>query len=132
MGRDRKLPKFLANVHPKYKTPHTSIIVVAVISLAVGLIFMEDIGILSSFINFGALTAFMFLHVSVFTHYVVKNKSKNYWSHLVLPLIGFIIIAYVWINLATEAKTLGLAWLAIGIIVAIYFAVTKKDASIDM
>jgi amino acid transporter len=132
MGRDRKLPKFLANVHPKYKTPYTSILVVAVISLIIGLIFMGDIGILTSFINFGALTAFLFLHVSVFVHYVVKNKSKNYFAHIILPLIGFVIIAYVWLNLASQAKTLGLTWLAIGIIVAIYFAITKKDASIRM
>lgn len=132
MGRDRKLPKFLAKVHPKYKTPYASILVVAVISLIVGLIFMGDIGILSSFINFGALTAFLFLHVSVFVYYIYKSKSKNYWSHLVLPLIGFAIIAYVWINLATQAKLLGLSWLAIGVIVAIYFAVKKKDASISM
>ena len=132
MGRDRKLPKFLSKVHPKYKTPYTSIIVVAFVSLAVGLFFMGNIGVLTSFINFGALTAFLFLHVSVFSHYIVKNKNKNYWSYLILPLIGFIIIAYVWINLATSAKILGLTWIAIGIIVAIYFAVTKKDASIDM
>ncbi|WP_026907204.1 APC family permease [Paucisalibacillus globulus] len=132
MGRDRKLPKFLSKVHPKYKTPYSSILFVAVISFIIGLAFMGDIGILTSFINFGALTAFLFLHVSVFVHYIYKNKSKNYWSHLVLPLIGFIIIAYVWINLATQAKVLGLSWLAVGIIVAIYFAVKKKDASIDM
>ncbi|MFD2761705.1 hypothetical protein [Lentibacillus juripiscarius] len=69
---------------------------------------------------------------SVFTHYIVRNKSQNYWRYLILPLIGFTIIAYVWINLAPQAKTLGLTWLAAGIIIAIYFAVTKKDASIDM
>src|SRR5699024_3515706 len=110
---------------------YASILVVAVISLLVGLIFMGNIGILTSFINFGALTAFLFLHVSVFTYYIVKQKSKNYFSHLVLPLIGFIIIAYVWINLATEAKTLGLIWLSIGIIIAIYFKIAKKDATMD-
>src|SRR5699024_6705028 len=132
MGRDRKLPKFLAKVYPKYKTPYTSIIVVAFISLAVGLFFMGDIGILTSFINFGSLTAFLFFHVSVFSHYIIKSKINNYWKYLVLPLIGLIIIAYVWINLATQAKILGLTWLSIGIIIAIYFAVTKKDASIDM
>lgn len=132
MGRDRKLPSFLAKVHPKYKTPYASILVVAVISLIVGLFFMGNIGILSSFVNFGALTAFLFLHVSVFVHYIVKNKSRNYWSHFFLPLTGFIIIAYVWINLAPQAKTLGLSWIAVGIVVAIYFAITKKDAKIDL
>src|SRR5699024_486381 len=39
MGRDRKLPRFLAKVHPKYKTPYASILVIAVISLFVGLLF---------------------------------------------------------------------------------------------
>ncbi|MUV36417.1 putative amino acid permease YvbW [Lentibacillus sp. JNUCC-1] len=131
MGRDRKLPKFLSKVHPKHKTPYASILVVAVISVVIGLIFMGDIGILTSFINFGALTAFMFLHVSVFVHYVLKNGSRNYFAHMVLPLIGFIIIAYVWINLATQAKMLGLAWVAVGCIVAIYFAIKKKNPSLD-
>src|SRR5699024_12680388 len=105
MGRDRKLPKFLAKVHPKYKTPYTSIIFVAFVSLGVGLFFMGDIGILSSFINFGAFTPFLFLHVSVFSHYIVIHKSKQSWKYLVLPLIRLIIIAYVWVNLATDAKT---------------------------
>lgn len=131
MGRDRKLPRFLAKVHPKYKTPYASILVIAVISLFVGLLFMGDIGILTSFINFGALTAFLFLHVSVFYHYIIRNKSRNFWSHFVLPLIGFIIIAYVWISLAPQAKTLGITWIAIGIIVAIFFAIKKKDVTID-
>lgn len=132
MGRDRKLPKFLAKVHPKYKTPYASILVVAVISLIVGLIFMGNIGILSQFVNFGALTAFLFLHVSVVVHYIGKSKSRNFWSHLILPAIGFIVIAYVWINLASQAKTLGLSWIAVGVVVAIYFAFTKKDAKIDL
>ena len=132
MGRDKRLPKVLAKVHPKYKTPYASILFVAVFSLVIGLIFIENIGILTSFINFGALTAFLFLHVSVFVHYVYKNKSKNYWSHLVLPLIGFIIIGYVWLNLASEAKILGLSWLAVGVIIATFFAFTKKDRPIDL
>lgn len=131
MGRDRKLPRFLSKVHPKYKTPYASILVVAVISLFVGLFFMGDIGILTSFINFGALTAFLFLHVSVFVHYMVRNKSRNFWSHLILPFLGFIIIAYVWVSLAPQAKILGGSWVAIGILVAIYFAIIKKDPSID-
>ncbi len=132
MGRDRKLPHFLAKVHPKYKTPYVSILFIAVISLVVGLFFMGDIGILTSFINFGALTAFLFLHVSVVNHYLRKEKSGDFWNHLVFPLIGFIIIGYVWISLAAQAKILGLSWLLVGIIIAIYFAVKKKDTTLDI
>lgn len=132
MARDHKLPAFFAKVHPKYKTPYVSTVIVAVISLVVSIGFVQNVGILSSFVNFGALTAFLFLHVSVFIHFIVKNKSKDYWNYFVLPLIGFIIIGYVWISLAAQAKILGLSWLAIGIIIAIVFAVQKKDTSIDL
>lgn len=132
MGRDRKLPSFLAKVHPKYKTPYASTLLVAAISVVLGLVFLKDIAILTSFVNFGALTAFLFLHVSVFIHYIVKNKSRDFWNYLVLPLIGFLIIGYVWISLAPQAKILGLSWLAVGIIIAIIFAVQKKDTSLDL
>ncbi|GGH80017.1 amino acid transporter [Pullulanibacillus pueri] len=132
MARDRKLPRFLAKVHPKYKTPYISTVIVAIISLIVGIAFISNVDVLSSFVNFGALTAFLFLHVSVFIHYIIKNKSRDYWNHFVLPLIGFVIIGYVWISLATQAKILGLSWLAIGIIIAIIFAVQKKDTSLDL
>ncbi len=132
MARDRKLPKIFAKVHPKYQTPYVSTIFVAVISIIVGIFFVSQIGALSSFVNFGALTAFLFLHVSVTVHYIGKQKSKDYWNHFILPLIGFIIIGYVWISLAPQAKILGLSWLAIGIIIAIVLALQKKETSIDL
>ncbi|MCK9909857.1 APC family permease, partial [Microbacteriaceae bacterium K1510] len=59
MGRDKNLPAFLAKVHPRYKTPYLSTIIVAVISLAVGLFFMNQLAALTSLVNFGALTAFL-------------------------------------------------------------------------
>lgn len=132
MARDRKLPRVFAKVHPKYQTPYVSTLFVAAISIVVGIAFVSQIGILSSFVNFGALTAFLFLHVSVYIHYVVKNKSTDYWNHLILPLIGFLIVGYVWISLAPQAKVLGLSWLAVGVIIAIVFALQKKDTSINL
>lgn len=51
---------------------------------------------------------------------------------MALPLIGFVIIGYVWISLAPQAKILGLSWIAVGIVVAIYFAVKKKDTTLDI
>lgn len=132
MARDRKLPAFLSKVHPKYQTPYASTLLVAAVSVVLGLIFLKDIAILTSFVNFGALTAFLFLHVSVFIHYMVKNKSHDFWNHLVLPLVGFLIIGYVWVSLAPQAKILGLSWLAVGVLIAIIFAVQKKDTSLDL
>ncbi|WP_035180947.1 APC family permease, partial [Lentilactobacillus farraginis] len=95
MARDKTLPKVLAKVHPKFKTPYISTYLVGGISLIVGLIFMDNVGVLSSIVNCGALTAFLVIHVSVIYYYIIKNGSKHYWKHLVSPLIGFIIIGFV-------------------------------------
>ncbi|WP_349305747.1 APC family permease [Bacillus sp. FJAT-49711] len=131
MARDRKLPHALSKVHPKFKTPFVATIVVAVISFIVTMFFSAQIGQLASVINFGALTAFLLLHISVINFYIRKKKSKNYFSHLVLPAIGFLIIAYVWINLDILAKKLGFTWLGIGVIYFAYLKFVKKDTKLE-
>ena len=132
MARDRKLPKMLAKVHPKFQTPYISTLLVAVISLAVTGFFASRIGELASVVNFGALSAFLFLHVSVIVYFIKKKKSKNYFKHLILPLIGFVVIGYVWINLDSLSKTLGFTWLAIGIVYLIVLKLTKKDTNLNL
>lgn len=130
MARDRKLPKVLAKVHHKFKTPYVATIVVAVISLIVTTIFISQIDRLASVVNFGALSAFLFLHVSVMVYFLKKKQSRNYVGHLLFPLIGFLIIAYVWFSLDPLAKQLGFIWLGIGIVYLIYLKVFKKDTSL--
>jgi amino acid transporter len=132
MARDRKLPKILSKVHPKFKTPYISTLLVAVISLIVTAFFASQIGALASVVNFGALSAFLFLHASVVIYFIKKQKSKEYFKHLVLPLIGFIIIGYVWISLDPLSKQLGFIWLGIGIVYLILLKVFKKDTSLDL
>ncbi|MBZ9536627.1 MULTISPECIES: APC family permease [Bacillaceae] len=132
MARDRKLPKFLSKIHPKFKTPYASTLVVAVISLIVTAFFSSKINSLASVVNFGALSAFLFLHASVVIYFIKKQKSKDYVRHLVLPLIGFAVIGYVWINLDPLSKKLGFIWLAIGIVYLILLKVFKKDTSLDL
>ena len=65
-------------------------------------------------VNFGALFGFMLLHLAVVWYYLVKNKSRNFLLHLIVPVIGFLIIGYVLINAAPEAKIGGLVWLVLG------------------
>jgi amino acid transporter len=65
MGRDRQLPSVLARIHPKYRTPYVGMLVTAAISLAVALYMKNKLDDLASIVNFGALSGFLFLHVSV-------------------------------------------------------------------
>ncbi|WP_336204693.1 APC family permease [Nonomuraea sp. LPB2021202275-12-8] len=122
MARDRQLPSFLARVHRKHRVPVNATFAVALVSLAlgVGLSFYADaIGLLSSMVNFGAMTAFLLLHIAVVVHYVVRQRSRNWLAHLVLPVIGFAVLVLVVINASVAAQVLGFIWLGVGLIVAI-------------
>ncbi|QCJ42891.1 amino acid permease [Bacillus sp. S3] len=126
MARDKKLPAFLAKVHPKYQTPYTSTIIVAVISLAVATLFSTHMDNLTSIVNFGALTGFMLLHISVINYFIRKKKSSDYLNHLIFPIVGLIIIGYVWISLAPLAKLIGGIWIVLGAVYMIYLKFKKR------
>src|ERR1700674_4892909 len=87
MARDGKLPSILAKVHPRFKTPYVSTMAVAGISLAAGLLFAERIDDLARVVNFGALTGFVLLHLSVINHYFIRGRSGDWLRHLLCPLI---------------------------------------------
>ncbi|MFD4820690.1 APC family permease [Peribacillus butanolivorans] len=134
MGRDRNLPHGLAKIHPKFRTPYISTIVVAIISFVVGLAFENHIDILTNIVNFGALTGFLMLHVSVINHYMIRQKSKQFIKHLVFPTIGFIVIGYVLYGMDHLALKVGFTWLVMGIIYKfILVRVFKvKETSLDL
>jgi cell division protein FtsW (lipid II flippase) len=74
---------------------------------------------MSTLVNFGAMTAFLVLHVSVVMHFVVRQDSRDWWRHLICPVLGFAILFYVVLNANIAAQRLGFAWLAIGVLVLI-------------
>lgn len=115
MARDRKLPKVLATVHPRFKTPYVSILLVAGVSLLVGLFFQRHIDDLSLVVNFGALTSFMLLHLAVIHHYFLRQRTGSWLRHLICPLAGFGVILYVLYGMDRPAKVLGGCWIAAGI-----------------
>ncbi len=122
MARDRQLPAFLAKVHPRKGVPVNATILVAGVSLAVGLSMAaraDGISLLSTLVNFGALTAFLALNVSVVWHFVVRNGSRDWLRHVVVPVIGFAILAYVLLNAQLQAKYLGLVWFVVGVAVLV-------------
>jgi amino acid transporter len=120
MSRDGQLPAFLSKINAR-QVPQAAIIVVSVLSAILVLFFVGQIGVISSLVNFGALFGFMLLHLSVIWHYVVKGKSRNWLLHLVVPVVGFLIIGYVLVNAAPEAKIGGLIWLVVGAGVFLYY-----------
>jgi amino acid transporter len=134
MARDRQLPRFLAKVHETYRVPEYATFVVAIISVAVGIgfTFRDDYGLtlLTTLVNFGALTAFLLLHVAVFVHYMIRRRSQDYLRHLVVPLCGLVILGYVVIKAKVTAQAVGLIWLGIGIVVMLVLLLTGRTPTL--
>ena len=121
MSRDGRLPRFLSHVNHKTRVPERAILLVGGLTLLLGLVFVGQIGTISSLVNFGALTSFLLLHLSVMSYYGVRQRSKNLFLHWISPILGFLIIGYVLWNAEPAAKIGGVIWLAIGIVVLIYY-----------
>ncbi|GAB3216357.1 APC family permease [Kineococcus gypseus] len=116
MSRDRQLPAFLSRIGAR-QVPVAAILVVTGLTLVLVLFFVGQIGLISSLVNFGALSGFCLLHVSVVVHHLVRGRSRNYLLHLVVPVLGFLVIGYVLVNADAAAKVGGIAWLAVGAVV---------------
>ncbi|MFI6501532.1 APC family permease [Nonomuraea typhae] len=117
MARDRQLPRFLAKISVKNSVPSNAILLVSVVSVGLGLwmsALPDGVNLLTSLVNMGALVAFIVLHVSVIVHYVVRQKSADLRTHLVVPLIGMAVLLFVVIHANVMAQLAGLVWFVVG------------------
>lgn len=115
MAREGRMPAFMAAVHPKFRTPYKSLIFVSAVSIIVAMAFLNHFDLIGILVNFGALTGFLILHVTVIMHFIVRKRSRAYVRHLLSPAIGFCILAYVLYYMELDAWVLGLSWLALGL-----------------
>lgn len=126
MGRDDFLPKkFFGYLHPKYHTPVKNIILTSVFGLS-AIFFADNLTGAASLISFGALFGFSFVNLSVIVHFFFKKKEREFGkiiSGLIIPAIAMASCIYLLFGLQTQAKILGICWLALGII---YLAIKTK------
>jgi amino acid transporter len=113
MARDGRLPRVLAHVHPGRQVPQRAILFIAAINLVTALVFANAFEMLTTLVCFGALVGFLMLHASVLVHFR-RQKSSQWARHVLVPLIGAAIMAYVLWNMAPSAQLLGVAWMAVG------------------
>jgi putrescine importer len=115
LGKESVLPgKIFTSIHPKYKTPVANIVLVAVISMAAVFINLDTAVM---FVSFGALTAFIFVNLSVIAHYYVKLKKrslKESFIYLLFPLVGASFIGWLLTLLDKHTLTAGVIWVIVG------------------
>ena len=136
MSRDKQLPKFLSKVDAKSGSPLNATYVTAVVSIALGLFFAtqrEDFGLtlLSTLVNFGALTAFIVLHISVIVHHKVRGKSGDNFRHLLVPLAGVVLLSFVVIKANVAAQRVGVVWAGIGILLLLVAYATGRKPKLS-
>ncbi|MGN1057511.1 MAG: APC family permease [Comamonas sp.] len=118
MGRDGVLPqKFFGYISPKNFTPAYNIWLAGVICLTAGFLSLEFVVAL---ISFGALTAFSFVNLSVICSYGFRDgrlkTPKDILNFFIVPLLGFISIGALWLEVEDTSLKAGIAWAAIGIV----------------
>ncbi len=116
MGRDRQLPQALGRIHPRYHTPYVGMLVTAAISLGVAVAMRNRLDDLAVIVNFGALCGFLMLHVSVLVEFGWKRRSRSWLVHWLTPVLGIIVVLAVLKGMSTIALTVGICWLAAGVV----------------
>jgi amino acid transporter len=127
MGRDRQMPRALAKIHPRYRTPYIGMLTTAAVSLAVALVMKNRLDDLASIVNFGALSGFLFLHVSVIARFAIKQRSRNFGAHWIVPVCGIVVVLAVFTGMSSLAAKVGVSWLAAGLIYGLALKAKQRD-----
>ena len=121
MARDRRLPAGLAHVSERHQVPDRAALLVSAVTLMLGVAMAGELEVLTSMVNFGALSGFLLLHASVIAHAsksVATGRAR--WIPMGVAAVGFVVIAYVMVNLNPTAKIVGAGWLVIGTIALLW------------
>jgi basic amino acid/polyamine antiporter, APA family len=130
MGRDRLLPQFIARVHPNFRTPYiTTIIVGCTTAVLAGLFPM---GIVGELVSIGTLFAFVMVCAGVLVLRNTQPDVKRIFKApggAATPILGILTCAYLMLGLHQDTWIRLFVWLAIGLV--IYFGYSIKEANKD-
>lgn len=130
MSKDGLLPPVFAKIHPKFKTPYMSTIIVGLVAMVLAGLF--PIGVLSKLVSLGTLLAFSSVCLAIL---ILRKRQPNTprpfktpftpW----VPLFGIAACMGVTLFLNIYAWITMLVWLAVGLIV--YFTYGMKHSTLN-
>ena len=86
-------------------------IVVTILTAIIGVLGVGQIDVIVTMVTFGALTAYILLHISVINHFGIRQSSRKYFIHWISPVIGVAILGYALYSTNILAKIIGISWL---------------------
>ena len=130
MSRDGLLPKWASAIHPKFRTPYISNIVVG--TIVAFLPALLPIDKLAELVNMGTLLAFAIVSAGVWIlrvrHPDLERPFKTPLVPLV-PILGVLSAVYLMINLPLLTWIVVVVWLVIGLF--IYFTYSTKHSKVQ-
>jgi basic amino acid/polyamine antiporter, APA family len=130
MSRDGLLPKGLASVHKKYRTPYSNTWLTGFV--AAGIAGFVDLTTLAHLVNMGTLAAFTLISIAII---ILRKKHPELKSTFrvpfvpVLPAISALFCIYLSISLPAITWISFLIWLVIGTLV--YFFYGRKHSHLN-
>ena len=123
MARDRLLPHFLSDVVTNRKVPQNAMLLIAGLSLVIGLVGSQHSTLLITLVTFGALTAYILLHLAVLWHLGIRGSQRSWFAHVASPVLGAAVLVYALWSADTNAKILGVTWMGVGVLLASFHLV---------
>jgi putrescine importer len=120
MGREKVLPgKFFAHLDPKTNTPTYNIVLIGVFTLVGSLGKRYDL--IGELLNFGAFLGFMGVNLAAIRQFYFLpqvGRKRSLLLDLILPALGFLFCAVIWLNLGRPARIVGGVWFVVGLLYA--------------
>lgn len=115
MGRDGVLPqRAFGYVAQRFRTPAFNIVITGAIGL---MALLMNVATSTSFVNFGAFTAFTLVNVAVIGYFLRhRGQNLNPLRYVLLPSVGAAVDVYLLLHLDSDALIVGLCWAAIGVV----------------
>lgn len=130
MAKGGSLPKFMAKMDKRTNSPLNAIIFIIVLSAVLTLIFQlsgVNMNTVVKISNFGALTTYTMLNLTVIALCWVKDKqrkgARNLFMNLVFPALGALICFAILLSVGNIALIVGCVFIVVGIV---YYLVLTK------
>jgi len=122
MGRDNVLPRrVFAYLDPKRNTPTRNIWIIGIVAFLGSQVMSYELT--AEVLNFGAFLGFMGVNLAAIRQFYFlgqAGRTRQWFTDLVVPGLGFLFCLDIWWGLAMPAKVAGGLWFAVGFTYLLY------------